>query len=341
MDAAWLERLNPWERQETHRQIDFKKRKWPEVADGAWSKIPGRHYPHILPVEHVDKAFVPSIAADVKAYFDQHDIAKHSEVRNLKSSQACCINFMFPLKDDLELAAVALRPVLPGVRRVKKIDFEFTGDEGATEFLGEPKNGKRGLHRTSIDVSIEWLDNLDREVLTLSEWKYTERTFGSCGGFRSKRNENKAACRSWMDHGHPIGTACYLTQGRHTRRYWERMADAGIDLATLSRSEPCPFHGPFYQLMRQFLLAAYLRRQRPDRLVEVATLSFRDNTALQAVPPNLRYLGSDIVSAWNNAISGAPPLRRAWVDDIGEALGHTDSERGRELYAYLGDRYGV
>lgn len=58
-------------------------------------------------------------------------IALHSEALNLRSLQIACFSVMFPLKLDPFLASKVLRPCLPGVSRVKKIEFEYTGTPDA------------------------------------------------------------------------------------------------------------------------------------------------------------------------------------------------------------------
>ena len=67
------------------------------------------------------------IAVDVAKYFQEKDIQPHKEILHKYSSQACCLNVMSPLKLNAELAAAALSQLLPGVRKVTKIEFEYTG----------------------------------------------------------------------------------------------------------------------------------------------------------------------------------------------------------------------
>jgi hypothetical protein len=98
--------------------------------------------------------FYPAMAQALIDYCDQFKIAIHAEALNLKSSQVACFNVIFPLRLDLDLAARVLQPLLPDVDKVTAIEFEYTGDEGASKWLGEPAGGKRGQNRTSIDAAI-------------------------------------------------------------------------------------------------------------------------------------------------------------------------------------------
>ena len=52
-------------------------------------------YPHILPPGNDDKVYYGDYP-DIKEYFEKAEIAFHTESLNLKSSQVCCINFLFP-----------------------------------------------------------------------------------------------------------------------------------------------------------------------------------------------------------------------------------------------------
>lgn len=339
-DSTWLERLNEFERQETIRQVEFKRRHWPELSDGVWSKRPTYSYPHILPDGQLDKVFYPPIADDVISYCRDNDIAIHSEALNLRSSQVACFNVMFPLRSNSDLAKKALKPLLPGVKNIDCIEFEYTGDEKATEWLGEPAGGKRGQNRTSIDVAIWWEDS-EKGMLTLVEWKYTERSYGTCGGFKSSGNKNKQRCLE-LDITLPsVAEECYLTQGKNTRLYWSRMQEAGINLASLTVVDGCPFRGPFYQLLRQYLLAAFLRRSETVDEVNVASVAFRGNRSLHQVTPHLKKLGDTVISAWNRGLIGVPELRHIEVEDIVDAMKIDDSDAARSLVNYLNDRYGL
>jgi len=318
-DSRWLERLNAFERRETVRQVRFKRKQWPSLPDGCWSKRPGYYYPHILPEGHLEKAFYPPVAKEVLGYCKANEIAVHTEALNLRSSQVCCFNVMFPLRQDLELAASALSPLLPDVSRVSAIEFEYTGPNEATEWLGEPPSWKRGQNRTSIDVAVWWEDGQGSKLLTLCEWKYTERCFGSCGGYESKGNTRKHLCRDLDLSRDDPEQLCYLTRissRARLRRYWEHLHDAGISLKALSSSKGCPFMGAFYQLMRQCLLAAYLRRLEDVDEVFVASIGFKGNAPLHQVSQSQRRLGSTTLRAWNTCLAGVPPIRHVEVEDI-------------------------
>jgi len=159
---------------------------------------------------HIDKAFYEPIAPLVIDYLERSDIAVHSEILNLRSSQAACLNILFPLKLDLELAVTVFAPLLPSVTLVSNIEFEYTGPDSATTWMGDPPGGKRGQNRTSIDAAIWWEDSESHKRLTLVEFNYSERQLGGCGGYVSKGNPSPQTCRSLnILAGNPEGS-CYV-----------------------------------------------------------------------------------------------------------------------------------
>lgn len=330
-DASWFDRLNAFEQDETQRQARFKRDHWPELADGEWAGRRGYTYPHILPEGHEHLNLYPATRDAVLSYLKENDIEAHREFANLRSSQVCCLNFLFPLRLATEKAAIALRPLLPGVIVVARIEFEYTGPEAATRWLGEPPGGKRGANRTSADGAFWWRDTHGRR-LTLVEWKYTERGFGTCGGFASRGNVDKQGCHQW-----PGGTTpkCYLKSGdseRTQRHYWEHLTDAGITLAA-HQGRACPFRGPFYQLLRLHLLAAFLRQQGEAERVDVAVIHFDGNPSLR------ESRDGDVIRAWQGLLTDPDHIRACTTEELAGAL--RGSGALPSLAEYLGERYGV
>ncbi|MFB3890708.1 MAG: hypothetical protein ACE15C_01660 [Phycisphaerae bacterium] len=336
--SDWFGRLNGFEQQETRRQIRFKRKHWPDLPDGAWAKRKNDTYPHILP--DIDNALYSGIADKAMEYCRTSNIAVHSEFSNLRSSQACCFNVLFPLHLDLELAGTALEPALPGVREVSRIEFEYTGPDGdgATQWLGEPTGGQRGQNRTSIDAAVWWTNGSQR-LLTFIEWKYTERNYGTCGGYSSDGNMEKHLCENLDASGDPA-SVCYLVHGRNTRRYWEHLKDAHIDLSAFRGLKGCPFIGPFYQLMRQYVLAAYCREHEGADEVYVASVGFAGNESLHELPAAHRCLGPTVEDAWNASLRGVSPMKHINVETIMERI-KASQRADRNWLAYLAERYGL
>ena len=342
-DATWFDRLNAFEQAETRRQVQFKRDHYPQLPDGQWAGRRGYTYPHILPEGHEHLNLYPQTRDTLAAYLKDCDIEAHREFANLRSSQVCCLNFLFPLRGEPAKARAALRSVVPGVTDVNCIEFEYTGPDGdgATCWLGEPPGGKRGQNRTSADAAIWWTDAKGRSRLTLIEWKYTERQFGACGGFASKGNKQKEKCRPWTRDTFSPRQDCYLARGdtsRNRRQYWTHLDDAGITLEAYNGA-PCPFIGPFYQLVRLHLLAAYLAQKQVASKVDVVAIHFGQNESLEAPPRELRHLGADMQSAWRQLLVRPDDFRVCHAEDLAAAI--LESSVETELSDYLKERYGV
>jgi len=344
-DDSWFVRLTPFQRQETKRQTEHKRCNWPSLGDGTWGKNRNHSYPHILPAGYIEYGFAPGVFPRLAAYLGSHDIQLHTEILNLRSSQACCWNFFFPLREDLPMAADALRFLLIGVKEVLSIELEYTGEEGATIWLGEPPGGKRGQNRTSVDTAVRWIDDRGQQRITFVEWKYTEAKFGTCGGYKSDGNDDKNACRTLRVELVRPKRDCYLSKGttvRNDRHYWERLRDAGINLELFDGRAGCPFMGPFYQLMRLHLLAAHTKSHLKciDR-VEVAVVCFRGNTDLLKIPDNLACLGPSIPEAWCKLLGGEMSFHTAFIEDIvRDACKKARIERSAWMRHFQG-RYGL
>lgn len=340
-DTSWFGRYSPFIQSETRRQIAWKRRQWPELPDGEHVKNPGHFYPHLLPATHADLNLFPPVRDQVLDYIRDEQIERHVEAPNLRSSQVSCFNFLFPLRLNLDAARTVLAPLLPDLAEVRAIEFEVTGGPSATRHLGEPPGGKRGANATSIDATIEWLDRQSRRRLTLLEWKYTEETYGGCGGYASKGNPDRTTCER-LDARDPRTAAaeCYLASGGSTRlrrRYWELVRPEWI--AALASVTGCPFRGPLYQLLRQELLADWLRASGQYDIVDVAAVHFRANAALRANPPHLAGLGASVGDVWRAAVSGG--LREVEIEHLVAAWDAAPRERLPGWREYLRDRYGL
>ena len=69
-DNAWFYRLNDFERQETKRQVNFKRRHRPDSGGGVWSKRHTYLYLHIMPENNFGEVFYEKIVDDVFKYYE-------------------------------------------------------------------------------------------------------------------------------------------------------------------------------------------------------------------------------------------------------------------------------
>lgn len=348
--TKWFENLNDFEQQETRRQIKFKKKIWGDIDPGPASKHKNRLYPHILPAEYpLTSAFFGGFAEDVLKYFKKSDIAPHSELLNLRSSQAACVNFLFPLRQDHDLAARVFSKLRSSCAEVVEVEFEYCGDRpaDARKWLGEPPGGKRGQNQTSIDAAIIWRDSKGQKNSTLIEWKYTERGYGNCSAYADASASDKKGCQEIQiaTDRNPKGK-CLLTTGtpRRNRTYWEKLETSGINKNAFKGLTGCPFRDEFYQLMRQFLFAQYLREEEGFVGVDVMSISFAANESLSKVrdyqKPLLPTDSGTVVDAWNSILQGVPRMEHRTVSELIQWY-----EQGQDFdpswRAYLKARYGV
>ena len=319
-DISWFEeRQNSFEKKVILQQVAFRNDHWPELVDGRDINNPAHTYPHILPSGCEFLAVYEPIAFELFSYLSEEDIEIHSGLRNLKSSQAACFNILFPLKQNLQLAVKVLGEFLPNLKAIDSIEFEYTGPPDITEWLGEPPYGKRGKKRTSIDAAIYWNDNKKTHI-SLIEWKFTERNFGTCSMYGKKEFRQMCEEINLSSNTDPDQLCPLVRQSKDTpRRYWEHMAVTGINPEKL-QMKGCPFSTPLYQIMRQFEVAAYLRENRCADEVEVVLFTFRGNTELLEVPKTITTEYRDIISLWNSVLDNVPPLRLIYVDNILENI---------------------
>lgn len=352
-DSSWFHRLNDFQQAETLRQIEFKRKRWPELPNGLWTKRKNYYYPHILPADSApEMALSENLAEEAVEYYRKNDIEIHTEFLNLKSSQACCTNFLFPLLADTGLALRVLSYFLPECDKVTRIEFEYCGAdmEGLREWLGEPKGGKRGQNRTSIDAAVFW-ETRGRTRATLIEWKYTEANYGECSKYKGAKKAN--ARESSNCEGLPFASdpdspkSCMLTFGGNSasRKYWERLDTSGINLSEFTGVVGCPFRGPFYQVMRQYLVAAYMMHVGKEaESVDVMSIGFKCNRFLHHTPKTLQAIlpagKVDILSAWNGVLKGVSVMRHSTVEELMQRYDSTNGvePRWRE---YVCERYGL
>jgi hypothetical protein len=230
--------------------------------------------------EHRFDALLAPIRDAAVSIFDKLGIQWHSYVGHGRSSQACCVNFLMPLADKPELVSRWIGALLdidpPAVLPVEDeeagehhyVAFEYTGP-GHVDYLGEVGGGvpQRGAHSTASDAAVAFVDGAGKRQLLLIEWKYSEE-------YRShKLSEDKT-----FDPDGPV------------------RSDFGLGLTDF-------FHEPFYQFLRQQMLAWQIERHPRsgfDR-VRVVHISPSGNRALHAVTaPRLRSIaGVDYSDAFD------------------------------------------
>lgn len=252
---------------------------------------------------HINLA--PSIQDIAARYFADNGIAWHLHANHALSSQVCCLNFLMPLAEQpdrlSELVSIALGMPPPEMLPIESdpdgrpwfVGFEWNG--GGRDYLNEAAaNGilKRGANSTSADAVLRFLHRGMRETLLL-EWKYTER-------YRTPISESGNAKRIRR-----YGDITFAPNG-------PIRADLGFLLTDF-------FWEPFYQLLRQQLLAFQLQRAGADGAARVRVLhiSPRGNRALHRVTaPALQQFGDDAFAVFRSLLAESTDFVSRSTEDI-------------------------
>jgi hypothetical protein len=348
-DITWFERQNKFEQHVIQQQVDFKNHYFPELKEvyGRASKYPQHKYIHILPSsEYQEKVYYPGFAQKILSYVQENDIAIHTESLNLKSSQVCCLNILFYLRENLEIATKSLQPFLKNLNTIENIEFEYTGSSDVTEWLGEPASGKRGQNRTSIDALITWKDQDDCTCFSLIEWKYTEKNYGGCSFYSNVQNKEASICKSIPSHDIEQLTAkCPLMQNgmNKNRKYWSNIQHI-VNMSIFTQQIGCPFKGALYQLIRQYMVAHYLQQHNVCDKAGLVSIHFKDNVALQTIPREMTFLKSPqhrtILDVFNQLTEERIPYKTWFIEDIFQQIDLHD-EYDKEWRQYIQLRYGL
>jgi hypothetical protein len=247
-------------------------------------------YDFCLPAEHAELNLLPEVRQPVLALFADAGIPWHAGIdggpsNHLLSSQVQCANALGQMIEDPSRLVRAFGDRL-GIDEVLEIEpggfltFEYIGP---ADFFGEVRNGERvrGAHCTSVDAAFLHRRRDGLRELVLVEWKYTESY-----GLR-RADPDKDAVR----------------RGRYGAAW--SAADSPVRTGLL------PFDlvldEPFYQLVRQQLLAHELEKARAHGADRVRVLHVLppDNEAYQAslARPEHRALGASVSEVWQRLLA--------------------------------------
>lgn len=294
---------------------------------------------HRLLPEHKLHNLAPSVRRDAETYFIANGISWHQHANHGASSQVCCLNFLMPLARRpellarlvgaaLDIAPPEVLPVEPGPDgRPWFVGFEWIGGD----HLGESRNGsrRRGANCTSADAVVRFRYGGAIETL-LIEWKYTE----SYGAPLAPGRPTDAD---------PAGHSNAVRISRYKDLVFDPTgpvrSDLGLSLADF-------FWEPFYQLLRQQMLAFQMERNGEDGASRVRVLHVAPaaNHALrQVTSPALRRFGDDAMDVFRSLLveqesfvsRGTERLFGPLLEELGEPDEWSSFLLGR--YAFLRD----
>ncbi len=232
----------------------------------------GQRHGHLLALGHEADNLYPALRGDpgVLQFFRERRIkwwrdtnrtgdtrGGDGPTRNMASSQIACINFLLPLVEIGGALAAVLRAIDGGVKdivaiehqeTVAPVEFEWIGLGGPLEEGAAPT---RGANTTSVDAFMVAETDAGRRAYLL-EWKYVEE-------YPTRNN--------YLGNG---------SRGDTRRRRYSSLYSA--EYSSFNGSTPMDelLYEPFYQLMRQRLLA--------DRMVNNGELGITDAKVVAVVP---------------------------------------------------------
>lgn len=259
--------------------------------EGSYKKI---YRPFCLPVERAEQNLVPEIRETAPSFFAKHEIKWHDgkngkPSNHLCDSQVCCVNFLFPFANQPGALAQVLRQIYPDLEVMLPVEdglyvsFEWIGQKN---YLGEKisQNGKRtrGANFTSADAIVKFRRKDNSIQVVLIEWKYTE----SYGGTNLK----------------------FAVSGTDRTRIYQPLfdqPDCPINKSLLPSFDDL-FYEPFYQFMRQQLLAHEMEKAHElgADIVSVLHIAPAHNQDFRKVTsPGLVKLGDTATGIWKKLVS--------------------------------------
>ncbi|PBC01456.1 hypothetical protein [Mesorhizobium sp. WSM3860] len=268
----------------------------------------------------------PQIRDIADRYFVDNMIAWHQHASHGLSSQVCCLNFLMPLATRPDILAKLVQAViggdLPEMLAVENgpngkpwfVGFEWIGRK---DYLNEwPRAGlpKRGANVTSADAVLRFRRAGRIETL-LVEWKYTE----SYGAPPEPKREAERVRRYRGIAFAPFGPV---------------RGDADVKLTDL-------FWEPFYQLVRQQMLAGRMQATQEDgaERVRVLHIAPAGNERLTRVTsPALRPLGDNAFKVYRSMLEYPDDFISRSTESLFSPL-IADAPKGDAWADYLRDRY--
>lgn len=283
-----------------------------------------------LPRACAEENLYPGIRRLALNYSAGFDIQWHRGMggkcsNHLGSSMVSCVNFLFPFADKPEALGALLRSVFPSLEQV--LPMEDSGLYIALEWIGQRnylgeinRGGKRtrGANFTSADAAVRFSDTSGRIQIALIEWKY-----GESYGHTSKAEGKSGARRQ----------AIY-------RDFFEA-TDSPIDADRVPDYLDL-FYEPFYQMMRQQLLAHEMERHRElgAEAVSVVHVCPEANAGFKRITsPSLVPLGDSATDVWKSLLRKPERFVPVHSEDLFRSF---DVEAFPELadwYCYMRERY--
>jgi hypothetical protein len=275
-------------------QIQFKNNSPyfsdPARLEGIYS---GKPRPFCVPSEFAEQNLIPEIRESALSHFSKYDIKWHSgqngkPSNHLCSSQVCCVNFLFPFADRPNELAQVFRSVYPEIEKMLPVEnglyvsFEWIGQKNyLSEKVALNVQRSRGANCTSADSIVMFERKDKKRQVVLIEWKYTESYSGTSLKISGSNTDR---------------TKIY-------RHLFENI-DCPINKDILPSFDSL-FYEPFYQFMRQQLLASEMEKahEMGADIVSLLHIAPAHNTDFRKVTSKeLAQLGESATSIWKTLV---------------------------------------
>lgn len=271
------------------------KRESPFFSNPAWQdgEYKGKSRAFCLPASHAEENLIPEVRKTALGHFRSNGIKWHDgqdgkPSNHLCDSQVCCVNFLFPFADRPEPLGSLLQSLFPELSRIvpiedgKCVTFEWIGERN---YLGEKMRSDsrrtRGANFTSADAAVMFERADGKKQVVLIEWKYTESYGGTPLKTALSGTDRMAIYQPLFDH-----------------------TDCPIDKALLPSFESL-FYEPFYQFMRQQLLAHEMEKAREldADIVSLLHIAPSCNKDFRRVTSQeLKRLGDTATGVWEKLV---------------------------------------
>jgi hypothetical protein len=226
----------------------------------------------------------PGVREDAGSYFKRNKItfwdSGDTPTGHLLSSQVSCINHLFFVRQREDVATLMLKKIDKSVDKALRLETGFVEFEviGQKNYLGE-KSHTRGINSTSVDaVMLGQMMDGEKKIFFV-EWKYVEQYLN-----KPSKLEGRSGKTRFNIYGKLLNQAdCPIK---------------AVDLKGL-------FFEPYYQLMRQTLLANEMVRAREYQATDYQHLHVipNANTELRNVNTADGYLdGETLAATWKNVL---------------------------------------
>ncbi|MCE1189321.1 MAG: hypothetical protein LWX56_09285 [Ignavibacteria bacterium] len=241
---------------------------------------------------------------------------------HMLSSQVCCLNHLFFLRYDAS-AALDVLQVIDSRFTEACPDFEgaYIGFEVISKgsYLNEGEKLTRGANCTSIDAMMSGKLSDGRKIIVFIEWKYTEKYGNECLADEPGSGEVRL------------------------KRYTDLIQDINSPFKQTVVVRDL-FYEPFYQMMRQTLLAWQMVKHGVDELnandwIHIDVVP-ENNIALRykITSPGLRQHATNVCDAWKSQLKEPEKYRMLTPQYLLHRLLWSEKHY-RGLMQYLEKRY--